>query len=360
MKIAVITDSLIGFEFVSYLNSLEAEVVLFTKSPIEEGHFFLNHQHIKVFNQDILWVHKKALSAQDIVGSARMKDEFRIVYEVQPSIENDQQHNSELSASLSKPLDFYVDVDGLVVLHSEKLPSCNAHPSGAPALGELKLKNSPQVFYEALAEDMQLPLEGEVAIIGHSLTSQQSIKKIFSWLLDSKLKNKRVFWITHKSNPWDEVHAENFRIIQQQLDFHFQQEVEKFLRTNKEWQGLEDYVKVKISKPEEPIPSLVIFAAHYVSSMDTHINSKKLYITLERTPFNSPSIQLENTTKEMKTLSVDQLYIFNGHVDSLVHKGAHFLTANEPGYLTYAIPQLTLKDIIEDFEKRFLPYFRKV
>lgn len=358
MKVAIITDSPLGIEFANYVCSIGADVAIFCNQALVTDQ--LNLQDIQLITDKILWVQKKSISSSDLLGAERMKDFFRVVYEVHPEQIDEfnelNKINSELKTSLAKPLDIFIDVDGVIVIDKNSSTFKYSHPSGAPALGELKNQAIDGLFYESSPDQIILPEKGEVAIIGQSLYSKKSLKKIFEWALNNKSNSRRVFWITHESNPWNHIRSEELLNVKNSLDENFKIEVELFLEKNKVWQELEDYEKVKIPKPLEPIPTLVIFSAHHLSSIDTLLNSSKLYLTLEVTQLNNPAIQSENNHRDIKTISVDQLHIFNGY--NLKHEWKSYLNHFEPGYLTY-VDELCLLDIIQDFEGKFLKFFQR-
>ncbi len=354
MKIAVLSDNILGVEFANYLSSLGADVVFFTALKAEELSIA---PEIKIITDKILWVQKKALSHTDLVGNERMKDLFRVVFEIKPDFTStDPNFTKELQASLSKELDMFIDVDGVIAIEDKFATPNFTHPSHAPALGETKYQNLIGMKYEPMVAEIDLPDSGEIAIVGHSLNGAQSLKKIFQWLLDSKEKERRVFWITHQGNPWEHVYNEELLSFKEKLDIIQEAKIKKFLTKNKSWMELEDYEKVKIPKPFEPIPQLVIFAGHHTTAIDTLLNSQKIYLTLESSTLHPATIQSENAARELKTISIDHFYIFNGH--SFERNWKKYLTSEEPGYLEYYIPQLSLIDIVQDFERNFLVFFK--
>lgn len=367
MKIAVICHNNLGLEFVHYLCSIGADVVLFYNQTTPEnavpGHQWtpqLKNQDCTLFHNKILWIQKKAISKIDYNGKERMKDLFRIVFEIQPEVtsSDNQTYSNEFKESLEQKYDSFIDVDGVVDLEDSFFDFKLSHPSGAPALGELKLKHLNQINYETQMNAIELPALGEIAILGCSITGNASIKKIFQWVLEKNKTDRRVFWITHQPNPWTEIVDEELLSLKEQLDQQYAIQVENFLEKIATWQDLEDYEKVKISKPQEPIPLLVVFAGHHSSAIDSLLNIKKLYLTIEKSNLHTATIQIENTHREIKTLSVDQVYIFNGH--QFQSNWKKYLLDDEPGYLSYYTQELTLRNIITDFEKRFLIYFQKV
>lgn len=355
MKVAIISEHVLGIEFANYLSSLGADVVLFKSLTTNQT---LIAPDIRIITDKLLWVQKKSLSAHDLLGKERMKDLFRLVFEVKPDfVSTDASYSLELQTSLKKELDMFVDVDG-VISFEDKFSNTNfSHPSYAPALGEIKSRSLASLMYEPEVGEIHLPDLGAIAVVGHSLYSTSAFTKIFQWLDESKEKDRRVFWITHQSNPWEQISNEALLKFQDKFDQVQEQKIQNFLEKNKSWMELEDYEKVKIAKPQEPIPQLVIFAGHHLAVIDSLLNSKKLYLTFENSPFQIASIQKDNALKELKTISVDQLLIFNGY--KFERSWESYLTDSEPGFLTYYTQQLSLGDVIKDFQKNFLVFFKK-
>jgi len=353
MKIAVITNSNKALDFLNYLVSLEAEVVLFS-----DIHYPLDS--IKKIQHKIQWIQKKSLSLVDFNSNERMKDEFRIVYEYIPETDPTKQAiNPDMLESLSKPLDFYVDVDGIVLLTEENLKPQFSHPSGAPAMGEIKLSKSEQLHYELSTEKIILPSNGEIAVVGHSLQGRIGLKKILDWLSEDTSNSRRVFWISPTSSPWLDIQDEEILHVKKIIDHKFEYKVAEFVQSHKKWLELDDFVKVKIPKPQEPIPQLVIFAAHHVSSLDTHINSSLIYVTLERNYFVKPTVQEENGFKDLKTIGVNQVYVFNGYQSPRTLPYLSYLRPVEVGFLNYSFSQFSLTDMKSDFEKNFVSFFKR-
>jgi hypothetical protein len=353
MKVAVITNSHKALSFLNYLVSLEAEVILFS-----EIHFSLDS--IKQIPHKIQWIQKKSLSLEDLSSHERMKDEFRIVYEYLPEADLAlSENNQEMIESLRKPLDFYVDVDGVVILTDENLIPCFSHPSGAPAMGEIKISKSEQLHYELPAEKIILPPQGELAVVGHSLKGRDGLKKILHWLSEDTSNARRVFWVTPQSSPWIDIEDAEILKLKEMIYSKFELKVSEFVQAHHKWLELDDFVKVKIPKPQEPIPQLVIFAAHHVSSFDTHINSSLLYVTLERNYFVQPTVQEENGHKDLKTIGVNQVYVFNGYQNPKTSAYPSYLRSREVGVLNYSFAHFSLNDIKNDFDKNFVSFFKR-
>jgi hypothetical protein len=349
MKIAVISSHPIGLEFANYLNAIGADVVLF--APFKQ-----TNNEVKIINEQLLWIQKKAISLEELSGKDRMKDLFRVVYEVKPDPSSlSDSYSNDLQESLKKELDYFVDVDGVVSFEDKALGVNYTHPSGAPSLGELKLTSHAAIRYEQ--SELVLPQIGEVAFIGESYNSLKALKKICHWIDTDSEKKRRVFWISHKSNPWETITDKDLLNFRAKFDQQFEEQVSIFLEKNKSWQELEDYEKVKWPKPKEPIPQLVIFAGHHVTAIDVLLNSEKIYITLERSNLTTVTIQKENAQRELKTISADQFLVYNGLKYQRTWES--YLRVDEPGFLTFHSKDLSLEEVITNFESNFLIFFKR-
>ena len=96
MKIAVIADASKFEDFIDFLVSLEAEVLLFSENNIP-------NKNIKHIPHKILWVQKKSYALSEGSYRERMRDEFRIVYEYVPQVTQDAEMSSALYDSLTIP-----------------------------------------------------------------------------------------------------------------------------------------------------------------------------------------------------------------------------------------------------------------
>jgi hypothetical protein len=354
MKVAVITNNSSGVKFCSFLKELGSDVILFcSDESLVKGH---ESNFQRVLFQYPKWLQKKSIPLDgQCVGKERMKDLFRVVYEVRGDSGN--VFSQEMNDSLESCLDVYVEVDGVVTIMDKTLTPNFSHPSGSPALGEIHYAHTPTLFSMPLAKDMMLPEDGDIALLGHHHLGRDVMVKLFDWLLEkSALKqSRRLFWISHKANPWDEIplHVQHYQL---KFKNRFEEKVQDFLDKKKAWEQLDDFIKVKYPKPEEPLNDVIIFAGHTLSSMDVLINSKNLYLTIDYSDLVKPLIQRENCLTQLKTISAAQLYIINGFVHE--YPWRHFLTFDEPGFYFYPSQYYTVEQMVEHFKENFLIYFK--
>src|SRR5690606_16568003 len=110
----------------------------------------------------------------------------------------------------------------------------------------------------------------------------------------------------------------------------FQREVDEFHQKLREWQGLDDFIRVKKPKPAEPIPRLVFFSGHNVTAVDQLIDRRRIFLTIERPDWRRGLKQPENNDLDLKTIGVDEVLGAAGLERPAI---AEKLREDEKGYL---------------------------
>jgi hypothetical protein len=120
-----------------------------------------------------------------------------------------------------------------------------------------------------------------------------------------------------------------------------------------DWRDLEDYVKVKIPKPIEPVPLLVIHQGYDVTSVDRLLDRDGVFATIE-----SPDFREQTGSSEMMTLAADVLCVARGVSQETL--AGNNLVLNEPGYYSIRTTNMNMVfDEIKLIEKDILKYFKK-
>ena len=103
----------------------------------------------------------------------------------------------------------------------------------------------------------------------------------------SKLSNSRLFYVSKSCRPFEnleninsDLYSEVLKVINE-YNTVFKNETDSFLAKLKDWDELESYIKAKMPKPVEPIPNLVFFLGHSVTSVDRMVDQKKIFLTCE-------------------------------------------------------------------------------
>lgn len=362
MKVALIINDEMGVAFCEYLHELGADVVAFCE--VQEFAVGLQDISYKLIPTLPLWIQKKCQSVDyALTHHERMKDSFRVNYRKKSSVEKSS-FSPQFSQYLEDEFDIYEDVDGVVNISRDLQSPHFSHPSFAPALGELKfseqlIKNN-KLCYMPKREDVVLPEEGEIALIGTTELSNCTIAPYLEWITQNgqnEKKTRRMFWITHESNPWNYIDSKLREHYFPKIKNLFDSKIETFLKEKSQWDQLEDYMKVKVKKPLCPIPDLVIFAGHVLHSFDVLINSDEVFLTLESLGADRSSIQNENSQQEIKTVSARKVFVHHGLKNNSPFTA--YLRNDEPGIFFYDPKYWSKESMMVDFEKKFTSYFRR-
>lgn len=399
MKMAIIGSGPLAILTASHFDQMGADVTLFQRSPLGGNlRFLLDHfpdfkinyrKSITTISEffeneivpavtelekygltksgDVQRVHKRFLHPDESVeGRTRMHDLFRVVYSMNPkeTILKQLEENPELFKqlgeevvnSLHKPVESFLDFD--LVIEATGLGKTPA-PMGAGkslALNENNLRESSLLFYE---KDIfsKLSLEGKKSIViaGTGVSLKLSLLKLKDWLLGNPAHE--LHWVTYQKADtscgiaWLDEEVENF---QKEITARFEKNKDVFEVKLREWRDLEDYVKVKIPKPIEPVPQLVIHEGYDVTSVDRLLDRAGVFATIESPEFRSFS----RNPGDMQTLSADAICIANGVMEESL--GGASLIESEPGYYVMRSSDINEAiDEIKSIEESILNYFKK-
>lgn len=370
MKVLLIGNSPSAFSAAQMLHDLGASLCWFLPSSWRDG---LSSKMIefvetiqidhKIKHQKVLRVSKRFLDRDEMSAGARMKDLFRVVYALDPRemLASFEETNptvyaslsSEMKNSLVSEMEAFEDGDFVIFApHDDEFPNL-AGPGGSPAIGELKLKDKILYGQKALKKDV-LPSDQEVLIVGSGRLALEKLLTLESWILESM--GNRVFIASTEEMPFAKIMTENINLREKFFRFDeivqapFRKKVEEFFEKTKKWNELEDYEKVKVSRPEEPIPQIVYFSGHNVTSIEKMLESERLYATLEMPAFREAKIQKENGVIDLKTIGCDQVFVFTGHRPEL----KKYFPEQEVGYFQNR-SESELKAELDEFIKK---YFR--
>jgi len=305
MKIGLIFDNReIIQPFVQWCHEQEISLEIFSLNE------YLNYNN--VINGKIKWIQKSYLSENEIPENAtsRFSDSFRIFYEKNSVDESLYPENlsKEMQDSLRRPLEFYIDVD-VVICCSRLINEMGLGHWGAPIMGEDQWRKNLLIKTQKNSNNFLDTTLNEIAFLGQSDEVLEMLLRSKDWLfLKRNEKNeKRIFWIFSELD----ITANSKKYLKElltEVDIQLRLKSQKFHLELKKWNELEDYEKVKIPKPDQPISSLVIFAGHEILSIDQLMGDSKVYLSLDLPKFRKPLIQLENSIPNLKTISVDELF----------------------------------------------------
>jgi len=276
----------------------------------------------------VISVTKRFLAPQEeITGASRFRDLFRLIYQLNPEEfigqqkENDPETYKRLSEefiqSLQSSLEMYEDFDLVLDLRDEDTSGSIAVTGRA--LGESRIgRDMISYGYEALnkAKKMKpIPELRELCLVGSSDIAVEILLSLKEWLEEPR---SRLFLISSEEDPFktllshcEDTTKKHFLSLIEKLDQQFENEVNEFHKKLREWQSLDDFVQVKMTKPVEPIPRLVFFSGHNVTAVDQLIDRKRIFITLEKPEFRQGLRHPENNHLDLKTLGVDEVLVAN-------------------------------------------------
>lgn len=276
------------------------------------------HQEVK--DDEVVSVTKRFLAPkEEVKGSSRFHDLFRVIFRVNPKDFIEQQKESnpetyqrltdEFLQSLTSTIEMYQDYDLVLDLRSE-LSRASLAVTGR-ALGETR-ETDKLSHGTVLPETKELR---EVALIGSGAVAAEILVNLEGWLKDER---SRLFVVSHEEEPFaaflKSAHPESASKLQSVFG-HMKEEFEKditvFTKQLREWQELDDFVQAKIPKPVEPIPRLVFFSGHNVTAIDELIDRRRMFLTLEKPEFRDGKLQPENNDLDLKTIGVD--HVLNAH-----------------------------------------------
>ncbi len=346
MKVALIGANSLTLQYAEKLKSLEAEVHLFwnEKYPdynskpldISLAHALLNNED-KIYAGEVLQISKSTLIPEENPTTfSRFKDLFRVFYEVNPSEFTSKQKleqpelyqklNDEFSSSLETSLEMFVDVD--LVINTSNNRAHSFLGTGSFTLGERKLTKMlayPESYQERVfSKSAELK---ELALVGSGTKAEFVLTQLKTWL---KNIDHRLFVISIEENPFEKSTDKEVLTILNEIENEWEKSFKQFELDSKVWDEYDDFVKVKMKKPEEPIPRIVYFSGHNVMAVDRLVDKERYYLTLEKSELRTSIKHAENALLAIKTLAVDQVIVataasINDHI-------LNTLIPNEKGY----------------------------
>ena len=399
MKMAIVGSGPLAILTAIHFDQMGAEVVLFQRSPLGGNVRFLmdlypelkikyNNENILITDffetvivpavielekieltkkGDVLRVHKRFLHQDESVPNrTRMHDLFRVVYSQNPQDaillqleENPEffkQLGEEVINSLHKPVESFEDFDIVIEARGLGKTPMPIGAGGSMALNENNLKDGSLLYYEKeIFTKLNLENKKNIVIVGEGLTLKLALLKFKDWLFQGA--GREVHWVTYKAidescgNNWLDEEVAKFLV---EVESKFDNAKLEFEKKMREWRDLEDYVKVKIPKPIEPTPLLVIHQGYDVTSVDRLLDRDGVFATIEAPDFREKNIN----SMEMMTLAADALCIARGVRNETL--GADSLLSKEPGF--YTIQSTDIDSALAEMkqiEADILNYFKK-
>lgn len=324
-------------------------------------------------------VHKRFLQIdQEIPGTTRLRDLFRLVYvsEVKIDEANQEYYNdlvtklgAEVVNSLKESIEHYEDFDLILDCTGPYAKPLLAGPSGTFAIGEERLKNSPQLVYglpQALTKIKNLKDEGEIALYGTTVESAMALVQLEDWVFTA---GNHLRLLSIETNPFEnlaksknsfekEIGEKAKNVLKRNADA-FASDIKIFENKVEEWKNLDDYIRAKIPKPAEPMKRIEAIIGGVVTALDKLIDQEKIFLTIE-----FPEFLTNNATTDLITLGQDLVLILNGHqaASHLAH-GLRLSGAGpihpEPGFYTLHGSQKKMMNDLKLIEADLMKYFSR-
>ena len=300
---------------------------------------------------------KAHLSAtQKPEGKSRLSDLFRVSFEMNAEkMIQEQQKLNEMAfnnispdslSSLKRSIEMAEDYD-LVILAKEVFSKhCPVGIGANPCLNENVFSKTPS-FYESGFKELDSSVKS-VALFGSLSGLSRSLMNLHDWL--NKSATHRVLIVHPDRNisdhlgktSSDKINDHIAKTLQELKDFFHHEEV-RLEEELKKWNDLEDYERVKLTRPEMREAQITFFAGMNAISIDQLDESAQFFITLE--PTKSPE-QFEEFMG-VKTIGVDAVInASRGLIQSDLVRGldvslqevqdGEILFSQEPGFFQLA------------------------
>jgi hypothetical protein len=278
-------------------------------------------------------VHKRFLSKKETPKkNSRLIDLFRLVYKTIPNEEVDstiienrealKDIDENLFESLKSGFERFEDFDFIVDATGNLGNPNPMGPSESFALNELQLsvkhegsldKVCIKYGYESIVLKKEILKDSKhVALIGTGLTAARTLLEYINFLEDNSHK---LTIITDEERPFEQLFTERenpllLKALNRFFDVqenNYKKQIVEFEKNILEWKSLDDHIKTKSAKPEEPTPCFDIINGANVTSIDKLLDRKGLFLTVE-----TPDFREEKSPLEMKTFQVDHVFVCTG------------------------------------------------
>ncbi len=399
MKLAIIGSGPLALFCAQHFDELGAEVVVFQRSPLGGSlRFMLEHgpemqvaykqeslsvkslwqNHlVSVIESlekknltkagEVLRVHKRFLSKSESISKhTRLHDLFRVIYSVNPkeAILKQLEENPEMFKQLGEkvvnslhlPVESFQDFDIVIEARGQGLAPKGMGPSESSALNENNIRGSAPIYYEKdIFSKFSSIDKSQLIVVGNTTSAILALVKLKDWLF-SKPEHS-LSWITPTYSSYK---SENDWLNNQLADLlsfakaHFDEAKKEFEEKIRAWRDLEDYVKVKIPQPIEPMAKLRVYQGYNVTSVDRLLDRDELFATIE-----SPEFREFAPANDLKTIPAQAILVGCGvETDESFARG---ISSDEPGYYRLNATDLDQGlEQIRNIEQKILAFFSRV
>ena len=316
MKVAILGPSKAALSMTHQLLELGASVRLFWPAELTQELAALHAQGVLIPSPWQQVTKRFLLAGQKPSVQSRFADLFRVSYLINPEplIEQSREDQpevyekltAEFMASLKRQLEMFEDVD--VVIDASPGVTRRELGPGGPAIGESRLREG-TIAYGTEVSDWPTFIGNsqEVALVGDGEQAARVLLSLQNWW---QSKSHRIFHISVSSTPFANLTGPLKAQVQaflQAAEAEQNAALQVWEKALAEWQELDDFIKAKKPRPEQPIPRYVVFSGHIVSGVDQLVDKSRTFLTIETSPFVTGVVQPENNQLELKTIGVDRV-----------------------------------------------------
>ncbi len=378
MKIAIIGSGVMALKASKHFLELGAEIRIFKSSKHWGGLIrhhelrsnldrenFSNFEELLNFSKDleesglvrngrVLRVQKRFLAPNSQpLKSSRFADLFRVIYKIDAKkiVEDNRDEQREIFEkldetiieSLKSSVEAYEDFDVVMDASGPLGDSLSMGAAGTLALNENAIKEDDHIYYgrEVLEASESLKSEKfkELVIVGDGLFNLIAINRLKDFFLNNERINLHI--ICSALSPFKELGNENCDALLKGYDEllelnerSYQAEIDEFNKKVMDWKNLESHERVKIPRPAEPRPRLMIYNGAVISSVDKLLDREGLFLTIEGS-------ELLGSQDQMLTIAASRILVDNGHHRQCTY--SKVLNDQEVGFFNLRKPS----DIIE-------------
>ena len=300
-----------------------------------------NSAHIKV-------IQKLSPISSQASALERFQSAFEIILTDHSIPQYDEKLPDAIESSLAREIDVSKSYDVVVDCRSKR-QSIGYLREPSLVLNEGILEHG---IISSYTDWDELHDQKEILITSNDVYLASEFLEKFSSNLDSK----SFHFITsdiHMQSKLKEISPQ----IMGQVESKFENDIKTFLEQKKQWDQLEDYEKVKIKKPTEPVKLIHFYEGAFIVSLDQLSDQQDLFVSAqladgELKTFHCPKVVNLN-------ISSTPSYKHNLLLDKYKEVGKILTYQNELGYFQLFHLGEVLGEVINELDSNLMKLFRK-